>query len=354
MNGFDFLIPGDPSTPTGGYLYDRRIVQGMRDLGWRVSVRQLDASFPFPSATALDHARSVLGRIPSGGLVLIDGLAMGAMPRVVASESRRLRLVALVHHPLAEESGLSDHWVQAMRASEQQSLAAAHLVVVTSRHVAGLVAAMGVPARLIHRVPPGTDPAPLAKGSGTSTLDLLCVATLTPRKGHATLIDALAELKEFQWGLTCVGSTAIDPATVARLRDRIERLRLGDRVRLAGEVDPAALASLYDGADLFVLATRFEGYGLALAEALARGLPIVSTRTGAVPETVPSEAALLVPPDDPAALSAALGLVMSDCEFRERLARGARKARERLTGWRGACLRLEQALLAIPSPRCSE
>ena len=344
MAGFDFLIPGDPSTPTGGYIYDRRIAQGMRDIGWRVSVHVLDAGFPFPSAAALDHAESVLERIPSGGLVLIDGLAMGAMPRVVASQSRRLRLVALVHHPLAEETGLSNDCARALRLSERQALAAASRIVVTSRYTAGLVTAMGVSPRLIHIVQPGTDPAPVAKGSGTSNINLLCVATLTPRKGHATLIEALADLKGLDWELTCVGSTAIDPATVAQLRNRIKRHRLGERVHLVGEVDRVALAGLYDRADLFVLATRFEGYGMALAEALARGLPIVSTRTGAIPETVPAEAALLVPPDDVAALSAALGRVMSNRGLRERMAHGAQKARERLMDWRSACLRMEQAL----------
>jgi len=318
----------------------------MRDLGWRVSVRALDAGFPFPSATALDHAESVLERIPSGGSVLIDGLAMGAMPGVVASQARRLRLVALVHHPLAEETGLSNDCVRALRLSERQALAAASRVVVTSRYTAGLVTAMGVPERLIRIVQPGTDPAPVAKGSGASTLNLLCVATITARKGHATLIEALADLTGLDWELTCVGSTAMDPATVALLRDRIERLRLGERIHLAGEVDPTSLADRYDRTDLFVLATRFEGYGMALAEALARGLPIVSTRTGAIPETVPAEAALLVPPDDIVALSAALGRAMSNRELRERMARGARKARARLTGWRSACLRMEQALLA--------
>jgi glycosyltransferase involved in cell wall biosynthesis len=343
----ELLIPGNLDTPTGGYLYDRRIARGMRDLGWQVSVRQLDASFPFPSATALAHAQSVLERIPDGRLVLIDGLAMGAMPRILASQSRRLRLVALVHHPLAEETGLSQDRVRALRSSEQQALAAARLVLVTSRYTAKLVAAMGVPAGLIRTVRPGTDPAPVATGSGTSTLNLLCVAALTPRKGHATLIDALADLTRLEWNLTCVGSTAIDPATVARLRDRIERRGLTERVHLTGEVDQAELAKLYDRADLFVLATRFEGYGMALAEALARGLPVVSTCAGAVPETVPTEAALLVPPDNAAALSAALGRVLSDRELRERLAQGARAARERLTRWRGACLLMERALMAV-------
>jgi glycosyltransferase involved in cell wall biosynthesis len=346
VEGFDFLIPGDPDTPTGGYVYDRRLAQGMRALGWRVRIHELDASFPFPSGAALSHAESVLEEIPPRGLVLVDGLAMGAMPNVVATQSRRLRLVALVHHPLAEETGLPSDCAEALRSSERQALAAAARIVVTSRHTAGLVAAMGVPAGLLHVVTPGTDPAPLARGSGNPVLDLLCVATITQRKGHATLMEALADLTALDWRLTCVGSTAMDPATVARLRDQITRLGLEDRVRVAGEVDRAELDKLYHRADLFVLATRFEGYGMALTEAIARGLPVVSTRTGAVPETLPPEAAVLVPPGDPAALSTALRQVISDRLLRGRLARGARKARGQLKGWRTACLFMEQALRA--------
>jgi glycosyltransferase involved in cell wall biosynthesis len=269
------------------------------------------------------------------------------MPEVAAAESRRLRLIALVHHPLAEETGLSEERAAALRISERRALKAVRQVVVTSGYTAGLVAGLGVNPERIGVVEPGTDPAPLASGSGGSTLNLLSVASLTHRKGHAVLLDALAELKDRRWRLTCVGSLRQSPTTVAELRERIAALDLGGRVTLTGEVADAALAGFYDSADLFVLATRFEGYGMALAEALARGLPVVSTRTGAVTETVPKDAGLLVPPNHPGALAAALANVMDDPVLRRRLSRGARAARSRQSSWEIAARRLAGILSEV-------
>jgi glycosyltransferase involved in cell wall biosynthesis len=342
--GLDLVLPGDPDTLTGGYLYDRRILLGLGRLGWETRLHRLDGCFPNPTRSALDQARDVLARTPDGRLVLVDGLAMGAMPHLVAAESHRLRLVALVHHPLARESGLPARRAQALAQSERKALAAARGVVVTSRHTARLVAALGVPAGRIQVVEPGTDPAPLASGSGTDGLRLLCVATLTRRKGHDLLFDALARVRDRRWHLVCAGADDRSPATAADLRERLGRLGLDQRVALTGAVSPRRLAELYQAADLFVLATRFEGYGMAIAEALARGLPVISTRAGAVPETLPAAAGLLVPPGDPEALAEALRRVMDEPSLLRRLSAGARLARSTLPTWEGACARMGQAL----------
>jgi glycosyltransferase involved in cell wall biosynthesis len=322
------------------------MLRGLRELGWTVELHRLDPGFPNPSAGALAEAEGILAGIPSGSTVLLDGLAMGAMPEVVAAESRRLRLIALIHHPLAEETGLSAERAEALCKSERRALAAARHVVVTSRYTAGLVAGLGIDPEHISVVEPGTDPAPLARGSGGSTLNLLCVASLTHRKGHAVLLDALAYLKDRDWRLTCVGSLRQSPATVAKLRERIEVLDLEGRVTLTGEVTDTSLAGYYDSADIFVLATRFEGYGMALAEALARGLPAVSTLTGALIETVPKDAGLLVPPNDPRALAAVLADVMDDPGLRRRLSQGARAAGSHQSSWETAALRMAQVLRA--------
>lgn len=345
----DFLIPGDLDAATGGYIYDRRIIHGLRELGWSVYVHRLGASFPTPTGDALQQAGEILAQIPSGRLTVIDGLAMGVIPDLVARESRRLRLVGLVHHPLAEETGLVKDRAAFLRNSEQQALAAAQKVVVTSRYTASLVAGLGVPMSRIEVVEPGTDPAPLARGSGCSTLNLLCVGALIHRKGHSVLIHALARLADLDWRLNCVGSLDRSPSTVVELRDQIRRLGLEGRVSLAGEVDLSKLADLYDQADLFVLATRFEGYGMALAEALAHGLPVVSTKVGAVPGTVPDAAGLLVPPGDVESLATALAQVIRDSGLRKRLAEGARAARARLAVWPSACLRMDRVLREIPT-----
>lgn len=344
MRSLELVVPGDLETATGGYEYDRRIVNGLRSRGWAVRVHSLGSSFPAPTSAALAHARETFARIPDGRMVLVDGLALGALPDIAEGEAERLHLVALVHHPLAAETGLEPARAEALRRSEARALGAMRSVVTTSAATARALLEYGVPRERIVAVEPGTDRATLARGSGGPAVELLCVAAIVPRKGHAVLAEALFRLATLDWRLTCVGSLARSPETVARLRHRLGELRLVDRVRLAGELDRAALNACYARADAFVLATFHEGYGMALAEALARGLPIVSTRVGAVPDTVPDDAGLLVPPGNVAALRDALARVIDDAALRARLAAGARRARERLPTWEEACARLEDAL----------
>jgi hypothetical protein len=148
------LLAGDPQTATGGYLYDRRIAAGLRRLGWEVRVHALDASFPEPSPAALAEAARVLAALPAGELVLIDGLALGGMPGPVEAQVGRLRLIALIHHPLAEETGLPPERAEALRAGERRALAAVSQVVVTSRFTARLLADYSVPAARIAVVEP--------------------------------------------------------------------------------------------------------------------------------------------------------------------------------------------------------
>jgi glycosyltransferase involved in cell wall biosynthesis len=347
VRALHLVLPGDPATLSGGYAYDRRIAAGLRALGWRVEVHALDASFPAPTAVALAHAREALARIPDGALVLLDGLALGAMPSLAAAERGRLRLVALVHHPLAEETGLDAASAAALRESETRALAAARGVITTSRATARALAAYRVDAARIRVVEPGTDPAPLARGSAGDTVELLCVAAVIPRKGHAVLVEALAGLADLPWHLVCVGSLERDAATAAGLRRQIDACRLAARVTLAGEHARATLDGFYDRADAFVLATFHEGYGMAFAEALARGLPVVGARAGAVPDTVPPDAGLLVPPGDAAALRAALARVIGDPATRARLAEGARRARALLPTWPQTSTSVAAALAAF-------
>lgn len=335
-----FLIPGDPEIRTGGYGYDRRMASELQRLGREVTIHRLDDRFPKPDARALDHAEAVFGGLPDGALALVDGLAYGAMPAVAARHAERLRLAALVHHPLALETGLDEAERRALAESERSALTAANRVIATSPTTAGtLTADYGVPAGRIAVVEPGVDPRPLAYGGGGGASRLLSVGTLTPRKGHAMLVEALAGLAHLPWTLDIAGSTQRDPATADAVRAAIAAAGLADRVRLHGEVHDRALDGLYRRADLFVLASRHEGYGMVLTEALAYGLPIVATDVGAVRETVGS-AALLAPPEA-AALSAAIRTALDDPAP---LRKAALAARGRLTGWPEAAARLAAEL----------
>ena len=346
MRPIFFLVPGPLDTRTGGYRYDRQIITGLRECGWPVEVVELSDTFPQPTRTALDHTAQSLAVIPAGAIAIIDGLALGAMPAEAERERERLRLLALVHHPLAEETGLDRQVSAALDVSERRALAAVHHVVVTSRATARTLAHYQVERSRMTVIEPGTDRAALARGSRSATVHLLSVASVIPRKGHEALVRALATMADRRWHLTCVGSFDRHPETTRRVRAIVSENGLDDRVTFAGEVDAKALDEYYDAADLFVLATLHEGYGMAVAEALARGLPVISTATGAIDDLI-AGAGVLVPPSDPIALARALASVIENPSVREELARGARLARKRLPSWADAVRRMTKVLSAV-------
>jgi len=346
-----FLIPGPLEARTGGYEYDRQITRALRARGVAVNLVALDGSFPAPTAAARAHATQVLAAVPDGELVMVDGLAFGAMAEEAARESRRLRLVALVHHPLADETGRAPDEAARLKDSETRALATTRLAVVTSPATGRRLADFGVPANRVLVVEPGTEPAAPARGSGGGSngagVHLLCVATLIPRKGHDVLLRALADLTKLPWRLTCVGSGDLHPPTTAALLQFVRERGLDNRVAFAGEVDGDHIDAYYDAADVLVMPTRYEGYGMAVAEGLARGLPVVSTATGAIGDLVGADAGLLVPVDDQTALTHALRAVIADPLSRARLREGALRVRARLSTWDDSAARLADALAAL-------
>jgi glycosyltransferase involved in cell wall biosynthesis len=345
MPAVDLIVPGDIDTLTGGYIYDRRILEGLARLGWQTSVHSLPDSFPEPTADALALAAAVLAGIPDKATVIIDGLALAGLKDVLPHQITRLRLVALIHHPLAYETGLEPQRAMRLEAAESAALGRVHRVIVTSAWTKRVLESFGVGGARISVVEPGTDPAPLNRPHAGEPLELLCVASLTKRKGHAVLFDALARLRDRAWHLTCAGSLTRDEALAVSLRTQVDRLGLRDRVTFLGELAPDKLGELYARADIFVLPSYMEGYGMAFAEALARGIPIVATTGGAVASTVPAAASRLVPPGDSAALAGALEQLLADANVRAALATGAAAARASLPSWEIASERFAQALL---------
>jgi glycosyltransferase involved in cell wall biosynthesis len=340
----DFVLPGDPDTRTGGYLYDRRIVSGLCARGWTVDVISLGDGFPFPTEAQRAAAEATLDRLTGTGPVVVDGLAGGVLPEAMARLAARRPLIALVHHPLAEETGLDPATRDRMAASERAGLAHAARVVATGPATAArLTRDYGVSPDRLGVVVPGTDIGPIAPGTGDPPV-LLCVAGLSPRKGHIVLIHALAAIADRPWRLVLVGSTTRDPACAAAVRAAIAEAGLGDRVELAGELDADGLAARYAQADLFVLPSLLEGFGMVLTEAVAHGLPIVATTAPAIPDTVPPGSGLLVPPGDAAALAEALAAVLDRPARRAALRKAAIAARDRLAGWDDQAARFEAEL----------
>jgi glycosyltransferase involved in cell wall biosynthesis len=342
-----FAVPGDLSTPTGGYAYDRRMIAELEQLGWGVDVIDLGEGFPNPGAATRASALSRLAAMAKGRPIVIDGLAFGVLAEAAAQLRARYPLIAMVHHPLALETGLSAAEAGALRESERTALAETRRVVVTSVPTARLlVADYDVPADRITVVPPGTDRAAPARGSTDGTVHLLAVGAVVPRKGYDVLIAALATLTDLPWRLTIAGDRSRDPATAARLDTDIARYQLAERIVVLGAVPPERVGQLYDAADLFVLASHFEGYGMAFAEAIAHGLPVAGTTAGAIPETVQA-AGMLVAPGDAGALALLLRRLIENPGERRRLAAGAREMAARLPTWEDSAKLFSRALEAI-------
>lgn len=339
-----FAVPGDPAQLTGGYVYARRLAEALPAAGWFAHPLRLPAGFPFPTPEDIAATRDIFGRLPSGAIVLADGLAFGAIPADVL-DGLDLNIVALVHHPLAEESGLDATQIAHFKNTERTALSQAQAVVVTSPHTAAtLMRDYGVPGDTLYIAPPGTDPAPRAESNAIP--QLLTVATLTYRKGHDVLIQALARISDLPWTSLLIGSPDRDPAVTRNIKTLIETHGLQTRVTIAGEMQSDALEAAYRKADVFVLPSRHEGYGMVFAEALAHGLPIVACAAGAVTETVPPDAGLLVPPDDPQALTDALRRVLTDSSARRTLSDAAWRHGQQLPTWNDTAAQVAEALWA--------
>jgi glycosyltransferase involved in cell wall biosynthesis len=340
-----FAVPGDLASPTGGYSYDRRMIAGLAGVGWRTTVVELGEGFPFPPSSVHAAACARLAAQPAGQLMVVDGLAFGALPEAAAALRYSHRLVALVHHPLALETGLAAAAAETLRASERAALAHAHGVITTSAATARLLAVdFGVPAEHIRVVQPGTDRVAAPPRVAGDTLTLLSVGSVVPRKGFDVLVQALARLADLPWRLTIAGDRMRCPNTAREVDAAIARHHLGARIAFTGAVIADRLAALYGSADLFVLASRFEGYGMAYAEAIAHGLPVIGTTAGAIPEVVTPQAGVLVAPDDVEALTAALRHLMTDPQARAALAAGARAAAARLPTWSEQAVLFARAL----------
>lgn len=338
------LSPGPIGQLTGGFGFLRRLRDGLIACGEQVAVHELIGPHPFAGDAARRHADQVLAGIADGDIVLVDGLALPAAGHALWVERYRLRQAALVHHPLHLEAGLPPEQADALARLERDSLAQVRQVIVPSRATRDGVVALGVPARSITIVNPGTDPAAPAMGSGDGIPTMLCVATLTPRKGHLVLIEALAPLAHLPWRLVLVGSGDYAPDHGRALAQAIEEAGLAARVHLAGQLSGPALEAAWEAADLFVLPSLHEGYGMVAAEAMARGLPLVVSDAGALAEFVPAAAGALVPPGDAAALRMALEWLLTDPTARTAAAGVARTAGARLPRWEDSTAAIRTAL----------
>jgi glycosyltransferase involved in cell wall biosynthesis len=335
----------DPARPSGGNAYDRRICRGLAATSWTVHEHPVRGSWPSPDRAARETLAAVITQIPDHALVLVDGLVASPTPDVLVPRAGRLRLVVLVHMPLGE--GSEDDEV---RAGERAVLSAAAAVVTTSTWTRQrLLDLYSLRPDRVHVAQPGVDPGALATGTAAGG-ELLCVAAVTPVKGHDVLIAALATVTDLSWRCVCVGSLDRDPLFATTVRRQAQEAGIGDRVRFAGPLATGDLDLAYAAADVLVLPSRAETYGMVVTEALARGLPVVASRVGGLPEALGqgsggSPPGLLVPPQDPVAFGAAVRAWLADDDLRGRLRLAARERRASLPDWAATTSRISRALV---------
>ncbi len=326
----------DPAKPTGGNIYDRRIYEGLSDAGWQVVKHAAPGAWPWPDAAAEHTLARLLSRIADGAVVLIDDLIASTVPDIVVPEADRLRLVVLVHMSLGEAP--PGHQIADAETRERAVLSAVGSVVTTSSWTRDrLLLRYPLPPSKVNVAAPGVDPAGLAPGTEGGG-ELLCVAAVTAHKGHDVLLTALAATVDLPWRCVCVGTLDREPAFVEGLRQRVEQADIADRVCFSGLRTGHDLASAYATADVLVLPSHAETYGMVVTEALARGLPVITTAVGGLPEALGRtrdgrQPGLLVPPGDSAALAAALRRWLTDAELRQGLRAAARERRSTLSGW---------------------
>lgn len=332
----DFIVPGSIEQLTGGYIYDRNIVTGLHHLGWRVNVIELPGMFPIVDAQAVEAALRCNLDTPT----IIDGLALPAF----ASHPKK-EYLALVHHPLCKENGLNDVEQQLLFNIEQKMLNKARHIIVTSHFTREEVTKLySVVHNDISVVRPGNEKkTALPYVESPQKIQLLCVANICQRKGHEVLIKALKNLRDLPWHLTCVGNLQRDPSTVAHIKNLITQFNLSSHITLKGELAEKELIQEYAKAHVFVLASYYEGYGMALTEAINYGLPVVSTTGGAIPYVL-GKSALLVTPGNEQQLSAALSEVISSPQTRSNLREKAMNKRQELPSWSDSSSEFKQII----------
>jgi glycosyltransferase involved in cell wall biosynthesis len=326
----------DPARASGGNTYDRKLCRALASTGWSVREHPVPGFWSPPDGASLAALAEAVRRIPNRAVVLFDGLVASTAPDVLVPQGRRLRLVVLVHMPLGHRPP-EDH-TRTIRMRERAMLSAAAAVITTSVWSRRrLIELYRLPGDRIHVAEPGVDPAERAAGTATGEA-LLSVAAVIPDKGHDVLLEGLASATDLSWHCVCVGSLDRDPAFVDALRRYALNHGLAARVSFPGVATGTSLHRAYHAADVMVLASRAETYGMAVTEALARGLPVITTNVGGVAEalghgTDEVRPGLLIPPDDPEALADALRSWLGDAELRAWLRKAARDRRRSLRGW---------------------
>jgi glycosyltransferase involved in cell wall biosynthesis len=333
----------DPLRPSGGNRYDRNVCDGLAGRGWRVHEHPIPDAWPRLGRSGVEALARVVSHLPDRAVVLVDGLIAGPSAPVLVPAARHVSLVVLVHMPPGEVEPVP---------GEGKVLTAARAVIATSGQVRDeLLRAYRLRSSAIHVAEPGVEPGPLATGT-PSGAELLCVAAVAHHKGHDVLLAALGDLAHQRWHCRCVGSVDREPRFVRAVCRQAHTAGVDGRVEFTGPRTGPALEATFAASDVLVHPARVEGYGMVVTEALAHGLPVITTTTGGLPDALGAapdgvRPGLLVPPGDAPALANAVSTWLTDQELRARLRAAASARRIGLPTWSTTTERIEIVLRAL-------
>lgn len=343
-----FVIPGDINLPTGGYRYDKEIVNAWKASGIDVELISLEGDYPFPSDQEKSNALDAVKKFPDADVAVVDGLLGGVLPEFIQKLSNAMPVVALIHHPLCLENGLNDKIAKALKTSEKKGLKFVSQIITTSPATTKTVSKLfGFDRSKIHTILPGVKRTQISRGSESQTTHLLCVGSIIERKDHKTLLQALSTLKYLDWRLDCYGSTEFDKELYAQIQDIITKENLSKKVTFHGAVSDERLDAAYATSDIFVLPSLFEGYGMVYAEAIVRGLPVIATTAGAIPDTVPETCGILVEPNNIEMLAQALEKLITNEEMLNKFRQNAINAEPTFPTWQNSATRFAEILKDI-------
>jgi glycosyltransferase involved in cell wall biosynthesis len=340
-----FLIPGEFSKLTGGYVYDRYITAGLIKKGHNVTIHQLEEDFPFPGEKSIDQCAEIFRQIPAGEPVIIDSLAFGPMYPVLSGDHGKHPIVALMHLPLTLNPGYSSHQKNQLKQMEKSAFPLANKIVVTSEYTARMVSQLGVSFSDIEVIIPGVEAIGPKPSYPSNPRRLLCVASYLPSKGQDILIKALSPLISKDWILDCYGQQDLDRDYVTSLFSLVRDNNLNDRVFIHGPASGEELSAAYLDAELFILPSVFETYGMVLTEALAHGVPVITTTGGGIPETVPPSMGKFFNPGDVYALHSILESLLENSVLYGKLTGEAAKYHIQAHSWKKSIKAFENLLV---------
>ncbi len=338
------IMPAAFATLSGAAAYDHRMAACLGALGHTVRVIELLGRFPDADGAAIDAAHNAWASLDADTIPVIDGLALPAFSGLAAALAPR-GVTVLVHHPASLETGLPEATAARLHAAEALLFRAAPRLVVTSEQTADrIVSGFQADRERIAVVSPGIADLPRSPGGAGATCAILSAGALIPRKGHDVLLRALGRLFDLDWRLTILGDSSRDPVHARGLSALAEQLHIDAHVAFADDSDAATAEALWQGSDLFALASWHEGYGSTMAEALRRGLPVAVTNTGAAPTLIGPEAGVVCAPGDVEQLSKALRRLIFDRTLRRDMAEVAWQTGRGLPSWHDQAIRLVDVL----------